>query len=225
MIVIFDVDGTLIQGEQADCDAFSAAILEVTGFRPTPEFWASLDEVTSESIVRGILTDRSPRMAESLTRQIASVFDAMLEQRLRSDSGLFAPRPGVRLLLEKIRDIGNLDTALATGEWREPILRKLAASGLELNGWPLATSSDRSRRHEIIELAAKLAGRDYRDAVYVGDGYWDFLAAGRLGIPFIGVGARAEMLRSRGAEYVIDPIETNEFLNTLRRIDEERRKR
>ncbi len=217
MLVVFDVDGTLIRGERTDWDLFAAAIREVTGIEPTAAFWRGLEEVTSESILGELLRDRAPTVAAVLTRQVATVFESLLERAILADEGLFALRAGVAELLRAL-PLGGV--ALATGEWREPILKKLAASGLEVGSWPMATSSERALRHEIIALAVERAGGELADAVYVGDGLWDLRAARLLGIPFIGTGEKARELAAAGARHVVEPMDTQRFLDTLDRISE-----
>lgn len=215
MLVVFDVDGTLIRGERTDWDLFAVAIREVTGIEPTAAFWRGLEEVTSESILGEILKDRTRVVGAALTRQVATVFEGLLELAILKDEGLFAPRAGVAELMRAL-PVGGV--ALATGEWREPILKKLAASGLGVGSWPMATSSDRALRHEIIALAVERAGGDLADAVYVGDGLWDLRASRILGIPFIGTGEKARELAVAGARHVVEPMDTRRFLDTLETI-------
>ncbi len=50
MLIIFDVDGTLVGGEHHDWTCFDEAIAEVTGFTPTQEFFDSLPEITARAI-------------------------------------------------------------------------------------------------------------------------------------------------------------------------------
>ena len=59
----------------------------------------------------------------------------------------------------------------------------------------------------IIEVAMDRAGVDAEHAVYVGDAVWDIVAAGRAGVPAIGLlsgGVSREELENAGAEAVFD---------------------
>jgi hypothetical protein len=76
---------------------------------------------------------------------------------------------------------------------------KLQASGLVIDGIPLATSDDHTDRKMIMEIAAQKARKYYRrhefeHVVYLGDGPWDWLATRSLGYGFIGIGPRVQAL-------------------------------
>ena len=117
---------------------------------------------------------------------------------------------GASALLWELRDKG-IPVAIATGDWRETITFKLGAAGIPLDGIPMATSSDFYTRAEIIAGAVVKAGRELHEAIYVGDGLWDLRACRMLGIPFMGVGARTELLRKSGAEYILPSLDPAEF--------------
>ena len=55
MLIIFDVDGTLIGGESQDWDCFDRAIETVVGFAPTQEFFDSLPEITAQAIAEAAI--------------------------------------------------------------------------------------------------------------------------------------------------------------------------
>ena len=57
MLIIFDVDGTLIGGEESDWKSFNAAFSEITGKTFSVEFWKTLDEVTASAIVHEGLSE------------------------------------------------------------------------------------------------------------------------------------------------------------------------
>ena len=45
MLIVFDVDGTLIGGEETDWRSFDDAVNEVTGIALTDLFWHNIQEV------------------------------------------------------------------------------------------------------------------------------------------------------------------------------------
>ncbi len=79
----------------------------------------------------------------------------------------------------------------------------------------MATSSDCSRRSEIIQLAARRAGRSLAEVIYVGDGVWDFKACCELGVPFVGTGTRPHLLKAAGAKHILELLEETLFLSTV----------
>jgi phosphoglycolate phosphatase-like HAD superfamily hydrolase len=106
--------------------------------------------------------------------------------------------------------------AIATGCWRPTISLKLAAAGIDVEGLPMATCSDRQRRSEIITLAAERAGKRMDQAVYVGDGGWDLFACRELGIPLIATGRNAAELQRLGAAFVQPVFAPDAFLDLVR---------
>jgi phosphoglycolate phosphatase-like HAD superfamily hydrolase len=105
--------------------------------------------------------------------------------------------------------------AVATGDWHATASFKLAAAGIDVSRFPMATSSDSARRSEIIRLAAQRAGRPLSDVVYVGDGIWDVKACRDLGVCFVGTGSRLPALRDAGAQHMIEIFEGALFLSIV----------
>ncbi len=96
---------------------------------------------------------------------------------------------------------------MATGAWRPSALVKLRGAGIHAAAFPLATSSERVGRQDIIRRAMQpFADARARARVYFGDGLWDARAALALGFTFVGIakGQRARRLMEAGA-YVVLP--------------------
>ena len=148
--------------------------------------------------------------------RIRAEYLAGLRRAHGADAQAFAPRSGVPELLAHLESQPGVGVAIATGDWLETISFKLGASGLDVSRYPMATSSDRPRRPDIIRLAAQRAGRDLADVVYVGDGVWDLKACQELGVPFIGTGSRPHLLKDAGAQYVLEVLEPQPFLQMAR---------
>ena len=95
---------------------------------------------------------------------------------------------------------------MATGAWRPSTLVKLDAAGIPRGTVPLATSTERAARSEIILHAVESLGSGATGpVVYVGDGVWDGRAAAALGYGFVGVGpaSRRDALARVGAAGVV----------------------
>lgn len=216
-MIVFDVDGTLIGGENTDWKCFDDAFAEAAGFPLTSHFFHSLNEVTAKAIVHQALdgTTRQEKQAiEAKTRQ--GYLDS-LERALKDDPDAFPAIGGaVSLILDlKSREI---PIAIATGDWKESSTLKLSAAGIPFQDIPMTTSSEHYSRADIIASAVKKARGVLPDCVYVGDGHWDLLAAQTLGIPFIGCGSKLERLKQYGARYVLNRLDIDEFWNTVESI-------
>ena len=218
MLIIFDVDGTLISGEEYDWKSFNAAFTEITGKTFTVEFWKTLDEVTASAIVHEGLSELD---IEERTRIEELVKNRCLEnlkvERQRTPDAFFSTYE-TRELLEYLKDHHEYDIAIATGDWYDTIRYKLEVAGIDLESFIHATSSDAPIRSEIISIAAERSDRPLEDVVYVGDGTWDIRACRTLGIPFIGTGSRIEALESQGATWILPQIRKDPFLKILSEI-------
>ncbi len=202
MLIIFDVDGTLIESDPADWNAYKGALRTVLGFTPPSGFCRALGDVTAHSVAAASMRAAGLAESEGLMAQVRSEHLRGLKEAHAADPRAFRARPGAGAALEALRAWPRAAVAIATGDWSPTSRFKLAAAGVEVGPLPMATCSDRPRRAEIIALAAERAGRPLREAVYVGDGPWDLHACRELGIPFIATGANCGELSRLGAVHL-----------------------
>ncbi len=221
-LVIFDVDGTLLGGETADWLAFDRAIESVLDFVADETFFAGLPEITAQSIAEAAIRASGAQPGNGLEQRIHDEYLRGLRGAHSSDQLTFQPRPGVRPLLQHLASTPGVKVALATGDWHSTITFKLAAAGIDISSYPLATSSDTPRRADIIRLAAERAGLPLSHAVYVGDGVWDMRACRELEMGFIGTGGRTHHLSEHGVEHLLEPLDTVAFLALLRTLRSKR---
>jgi phosphoglycolate phosphatase-like HAD superfamily hydrolase len=204
-LVMLDIDGTLTQSYEYDREVFGLAIAEVLGCPPVDaDLNLYVDKtstgVTLEAIRR--LTGRSPEAEEfeEVKRRVLW----HLERMCRESPGAFSEVPGASRFLERLRKLDGVGIAIATGCWRSEALFKLRASGLSVDGIPLATSDEDRNRKRIMEIAAEKA-RDFyacpgfERIVYLGDGPWDLQDSRSLGYGFVGIGPRVQALRDAEA--------------------------
>lgn len=216
MLIIFDVDGTLVGGESADWRAFDQAISSVLGSSLDEAFFASLDEITARAIAEAAVRQAGRETGIGLEETIAEGYLSGLRAAHAADTRVFSARPQAAELLSHLRGLPGVDVAIATGDWLPTISFKLRAAGFDLSGIPIATSSDCYGRSDIIRLAAERAGRSLDDALYVGDGVWDLKATGRLAIPFIGTGHRTPLLEKAGAVHLHPEFDPATFVPLAR---------
>lgn len=218
MIVIFDVDGTLLGGEAHDWAAFDHALGEVLGFTHAPGFFAGLTDVTAESIVEAAAAFCGREAPDSIKEQVRSAYLRRLRMAHDTYPDAFSVRAGVRSVLKYIAAMPGMRIGIATGDWLPTISFKLQCAGLDVSAYPMGTSSDAPRRADIVKLAAARAGGDLADVIYIGDGVWDLRACREIGVRFIGTGARTQKLRDAGATCICEPLAVDSFLATLRDI-------
>ncbi len=216
MLIVFDVDGTLIGGEIHDWECFGRAIFTVLGFEAKAEFFASLDEITAQAIAEEAVRMANREVGMGLEEQIRDEYLRGLQEVLARDPLAFQPRGGVVNLLTHLASLPGVNVAIATGDWHSTISLKLAAAGIDISGYAMATSSDVRRRSAIIALAAERSQRELADVVYVGDGIWDLRACRDLGVHFVGTGSRPHLLRDAGAPHVMEVFEEELFMSAVR---------
>jgi phosphoglycolate phosphatase-like HAD superfamily hydrolase len=202
-LVIFDVDGTLVDAHPVDNDSFDQAFRKCTGAALTAEMWTTFEEVTAQAIVHQALGPDRLDLKE-IEMLVRDLFLDGLRNHHQKKRDAIRLTPGAMTMWSSLRMKPEYRMAIATGCWRETAHFKIGVAGLDISGVPFACASDRYSRADIIALAAERAGLPVEQAVYVGDGVWDLKAARKLGIPFIGVGQRTDVLREAGARHVLD---------------------
>lgn len=217
-LAIFDIDGTLVQSCGADDECYLRALDEVFGIRDVSTDWGSYDHSTDNAILAQLIRERLGRqMIDDDVHAMQERFVAHLAAVALADPGRFAMTPGADRFLETLTRKG-WRVAIATGGWRRSATFKLEQAGLARLHLPAAHADDHRLREGIIETATRRAMGDTsvraETTVYVGDGAWDVRAARNLGLGFVGIGtgARAERLRSVGAEWVYEDFQNVEEL-------------
>jgi phosphoglycolate phosphatase-like HAD superfamily hydrolase len=214
MLIVFDVDGTLVDATEIDNQCFDEAFLEVTGVPLPGERWSRVREFTATAIVREALHDWPEAECSAAESTIRAGFLARLTASHAASSRAFPPVPGGPATIEQLVGHGPHRVAIATGCWSETSRFKLAAAGYRIDGVEFASSSDCYRRVDIIRTVMDRLGSDADDTVYVGDQLWDYRAATELGARFVGVGHLRAQLRSAGAA-TLDTLSADALMRVL----------
>ncbi|MCU0759247.1 MAG: haloacid dehalogenase-like hydrolase [Steroidobacteraceae bacterium] len=191
-LVVFDVDGTLVDSMGFDGAIYARTLGEVLG-REVDEDWSGYRHVTDSGILEEVLERHSVSDADGrLRREVERRFVAAIAARLAADPGECREIPGARALFDGLRADPRCRVAIATGGWRATALLKLATAGFEIGDTPLATASDAPDRTGIMQIAARRACGDVTPSrcTYFGDGDWDRAACRALGWDFVAIGGR-----------------------------------
>lgn len=190
-LVMFDIDGTLVNSAGFDGDLFARAVRDELGLQ-VDETWESYRHVTDSGILEQVLAEGVAELDElEAHARVKQRFIALVEDYISNKSGLEAI-PGAPELVHRLRSTPNVVVAFATGGWRESAELKLAAVGIRYEGLPFATSSEAVSRVEIMQLAEQQAAIDgeFSRRTYFGDTPWDWRASSELGYEFVAVGDR-----------------------------------
>jgi phosphoglycolate phosphatase-like HAD superfamily hydrolase len=218
MIVVFDVDGTLVDSGTVDHKCFEASFREIIGITLVASHWVTFTEITARAIVEQVMPGTDPGEVRRTEQLVQADYFRRLREAHLANPAVYQPTPGALAALTELRRTTGVSVAIATGDWHNTISLKLNAAGFDLEGIPMATSSERSARADIIRLAVERAGRSLDDAVYVGDGPWDLRATQQLGIPFIGVGRKVARLREAGAVHTMNDFNKDELPGLLAKV-------
>ncbi len=204
---MLDIDGTLTQSYEYDRDIFGLAIAEVLGCPPVDADLNNYKDktslgVTQEAIRRAMGRSSKVEEINEVKRRVL----LRLERKFQESPEFFCEVPGAACFLKRLRNLNGVVIAIATGCWLNEALFKLMASGLTVDGIPMATSDDNRNRKKIMRIAAEKA-RDFNacpkfeKVVYLGDGSWDLQFSRSLGYGFIGIGPRVRELKETEAIY------------------------
>ncbi|MFZ5479354.1 MAG: HAD family hydrolase [Myxococcota bacterium] len=198
--LVFDLDQTLLRGEDVDWSMWLASIEEALGVAvPMDQDWASYPVHTDHGLVREV--SRRFRGSE-ITAEEWATFERIWLARLARNLVAYTPVTGATELLATVTRAG-----IATGNLHRVTTLKLRHSGLDRFGLPCTCSDDAPNRTALVRACLEgLGWRPGDPATSVGDGVWDVRAARALGIGFVGVAqsdAHEERLRAHGASHVV----------------------
>jgi phosphoglycolate phosphatase-like HAD superfamily hydrolase len=196
-LVIFDIDGTLIDSNEVDGICFVRSIQEEFQVENINDDWESYQEATDRGIFEEIF-EASFSRKPSGDEQIKHIerFVALLAEYHAKQPSMFQEISGAADILDRLKHHAEWEVAIATGGWRESALYKLNAARIDINGIPMVTSSESKYRdvllRKCIEYSKSVYGvGEFERIVSVGDAIWDLKTAHKLGIGFIGINSRS----------------------------------
>ncbi|WP_136636931.1 HAD-IA family hydrolase [Pseudooceanicola onchidii] len=185
-LVIFDVDGTLVDS-QGDIVASMTAAFEASSLPVPPR-----------AAILGIVGLSLPRAMAQLAPEAEGQWDRMVEdykasyQRLRVQNGATSSPlyPGIREVIDQLAAEDETLLAIATGKSRRGLLALLDNHGWQKTFVSLQVADDHpSKPHpSMLHAALTETGMEATQAVMIGDTTYDMEMAAAAGVGFIGVG-------------------------------------
>jgi beta-phosphoglucomutase-like phosphatase (HAD superfamily) len=192
-LVMFDIDGTLVDSEDFDGELYAGAVKTVLGVALDRD-WDRYEHVSDRGILEQLLRERRADERAAVAEQVQRQFVALVRGYLASQGLGVREIPGARQLVERLLALPKVRVAVATGGWEETARLKLRHVGIDDARVALASSSDAAARTAIMRLAAEraLRGATAVRTTYFGDGPWDRRASAELGYEFVAVGKAIE---------------------------------
>jgi phosphoglycolate phosphatase-like HAD superfamily hydrolase len=193
-LVMFDVDGTLVDSAGFDGALYAQAVREVLQI-PVDETWASYRNATDSGILEQLLAqhDFGPAVGD-LRAGVKRRFVELFEDYAARHPSAVREIPGAKALIDTLCTIPSVRVAVATGGWLETASLKLKGIGLAIERLAIATASDSADRTTIMQIAERRAMLGFASSrkTYFGDGAWDQRASAHLGYQFIAIGRNIE---------------------------------
>ncbi len=186
-LVIFDVDGTLVDS-QADILSAMASAFNQAGLVVPPR-----DEILS---IVGLSLDvavsrLAPEVGAQTHRDMVQGYkDAYIALRAQSGAAQSSPLyPGARDILEDLQKVPNILLGVATGKSRRGLDKLIEAHGLDhMFVTQQVADHHPSKPHpSMIQQAMADTGVDAQDTVMIGDTSFDMQMARAAGVHGIGV--------------------------------------
>jgi phosphoglycolate phosphatase len=200
-LVVFDVDGTLVDSQNYICEAQRRAFVAHGLEPPSRERMLS---IVGLSLVRAfeVLAPGAP--AESLAEAYKASW-ADMRGKPEWDDPLF---PGAREAVERLAARDDVLLGIATGKSRKGVVTLFEKTGWEPHVHTIQTSDLHPSKPAPDMLLAALAetGADPAQAFMIGDSTYDMEMARAAGVCAIGVSwgyHRAELLREAGAHTIL----------------------
>jgi phosphoglycolate phosphatase-like HAD superfamily hydrolase len=205
LLVLWDIDGTLVDGAGHGRHAFDDAYRAVTGREPPGKVQMAgrTDRMIAMSMLDGDDSSLTPMLSE-LERALAE-----REDRIRAEGRAL---PGAEAALEALSGRAETVQSLLTGNLASNAALKLGAFGLErwldleVGGYG---SDPHERRSDLVAVARERAAAKYSpavDTVLVGDTPLDVDAAHEAGARAVAVASGpygVDELRAAGADEVL----------------------
>ncbi len=193
-LVMFDIDGTLVDSHKFDSQIYADTIRDDLGIE-VDRSWRRYANVTDSGILDELLDelqftgDRS-----AVEARIKKEFIKRTQRYANQHPGVIREIAGARALVELLSTKDSVRLAMATGGWHETAVLKLRAIGIDCERIAMATATDATSRSAIMRLAEEraMSHETPLTRTYFGDGDWDRRACAELDYAFIAIGGRVQ---------------------------------
>ena len=193
-LIMFDVDGTLVDSTSFDEDCFLKAAEILFGTEISSD-WDSYEYATDIGILSETIERYEiPGDKIELVQKFRKIFLELISGYINVNPGSVQEITGASDFIKELIQREDCRVAIATGGWEETAKLKLKAADIDITGCSFASSSDHYSREGIMGKAESMAydGIPFDSKIYFGDALWDKKACESLNYRFILIGDRFE---------------------------------
>lgn len=190
ILVIFDIDGTLVYSNKIDSQCFAQAYHTIYGRRFPTIDWTKYPHVTDTTIFRTVIKDHFGREAKDAEMvEFQHHFVALIEEKRKSDPHEFMEVPGARRTVERLLEDDRFVVGVGTGGWHRPAMVKLRHAKIPVDPLVVVGADGHEKREGIIGQVMDTFAKHttITRTVYVGDAIWDVNTTRRMGMNFVGI--------------------------------------
>ena len=184
-LVLFDCDGTLVDGRHAVVAAVAEAMAAVGRAPPPDAAIVALLGLSLDELLRRLLPGGAD---DAVVAEAAAAFQGAYQSLRAGPDGGEPLFPGIGCALDRIAAAGCL-LGVATGMARRPLLSLLEAHGIRRCFATLQTADDGPGKPapDMVLRAMAECGTTAASTILVGDTTYDMEMAGNAGIAAVGV--------------------------------------
>ncbi|NNC96095.1 MAG: HAD hydrolase-like protein [Chitinophagales bacterium] len=193
-LLIFDIDGTLVDSNEIDRKCFENSVYHVLGdkFSIDSKVLELFEFETDTELAMKLFMHHKGRYPR--TYELNQVKNNLIQcfESFTSANGNFIQIPGARQLFRELKNSDDIALSIATGSWKISAEYKLDSTDIRWRYVPLISADKFRNKFEIIN-EARIQSRVYygtsnfKREIYFGDKDWDERAAKKLGMKFINV--------------------------------------
>lgn len=221
-LVLFDIDGTLLNASGSSRRAYTVAVERIYGIAEAFQdvtFHGRSDPLILEDIA---LKHLGRSFSEGELKELYSTFEVLLEEELHNPHHPFQVMEGAYELCSFLGSTGEVLLGLETGNLKGAAYSKLRRGGLDQFFRFGGFGSDHGERSHFIALAIQRAsdyaeGKQYSpdEVTVIGDAIQDVRAAKANGCRIVAVttGSHSRQeLEAEGADLIVDSLREKELI-------------
>ena len=213
ILIIFDVDGTLVFSEKKDSQCFADTYQAVYGL-PFPTIdWRKYPHVSDTTIFKTVIQEHFNRIPDEAEEEsFRQQFVVNIIKNRKQTPTEFKEVPYAKQTIDELLKDERFVLGVATGGWKAPAIVKLNFVNIPVDKLIITGADGKVTREDIInETIAKAKAKhgEFERIVYVGDAIWDVTTTRNMGLPLIGIRRKGDIdfLTKLGTQLVLKDFE------------------